>query len=346
MGAGGLIGTAGVDQRPSGLRLYGGLFAGSVAAFCLAQAMGRLSGPISDVVAIAGDATCGWSWLLVRGLFQPRRPRPAAWPLALVLILVAIGAALRLSEGAAAPLPRVLGNVAELVSSALLLLALIEPLKGLGPHLDEGERRFRLLFAASYAALLAVAVIWVDGAPATELADPWRRAIKPVCAVLALAGMGGAIWWRLAHPLPAAAAARRRVPTADATGLAQAIRRLMEQDGFYARQNLKVADVARRLGEPDYKVTQCVTGALGFRNFNQMANHLRIEEAKRRLSDPACDDLPILTIAYDCGFGSIGPFNRTFKAETGQTPRQFRQAALASRPAGPGREPARVSLGV
>lgn len=55
-----------------------------------------------------------------------------------------------------------------------------------------------------------------------------------------------------------------------------------------------------------------------------MANRFRIEEAKRRLADPALRRLPILTIAYDCGFGSIGPFNRAFKAETGLTPLEFR----------------------
>jgi AraC-like DNA-binding protein len=42
------------------------------------------------------------------------------------------------------------------------------------------------------------------------------------------------------------------------------------------------------------------------------------------LRDPQCAHLPVLTIALDCGFGSIGPFNRAFKARTGKTPTQFR----------------------
>ncbi|MBY8826595.1 helix-turn-helix domain-containing protein [Hephaestia sp. CMS5P-6] len=70
-------------------------------------------------------------------------------------------------------------------------------------------------------------------------------------------------------------------------------------------------------------MSRCITGALGFRNFNQMTNVYRLEEAKRKLADPALDHLPILTIALDCGFGSIGPFNRFFKAETGITPQTF-----------------------
>jgi AraC-like DNA-binding protein len=43
-----------------------------------------------------------------------------------------------------------------------------------------------------------------------------------------------------------------------------------------------------------------------------------------RLADPAQDHLPVLTIALDCGYGSIGPFNRAFKARFGVTPSQYR----------------------
>ncbi|HBL92121.1 MAG TPA: AraC family transcriptional regulator, partial [Hyphomonas sp.] len=36
---------------------------------------------------------------------------------------------------------------------------------------------------------------------------------------------------------------------------------------------------------------------------------------------------PILSIAMDCGFGSLGPFNRSFKAMTGLTPSAYRRQA-------------------
>ncbi len=35
--------------------------------------------------------------------------------------------------------------------------------------------------------------------------------------------------------------------------------------------------------------------------------------------------MPVLTIALDTGFGSIGPFNRAFKAHTGMTPTEYRR---------------------
>ena len=47
------------------------------------------------------------------------------------------------------------------------------------------------------------------------------------------------------------------------------------------------------------------------------------------LRDPAKRDLPILTLALEAGFQSIGPFNRAFKTATGLTPTEFRQQKLA-----------------
>jgi AraC-like DNA-binding protein len=326
MSADSLAATPHTGGRLPDIKLYGGLFAGAVGAFCLAQWMGHRLGLASDIIAIAGDATCGWSWLLVRALFQPATARRTMWPLALVLILVASGAFLRLAGESAATLPRMVENLSGLISSALLLLAMIEPLKGLASEVPGGERRFRLAFAAGYAALLAIAVVWVNGAPAGGVAAHGKMAIKSACAVLALLGMALAIWYRQGHPLMETSRNRRRVQAVETGDLADRLQRLMSEEAVYTRQSLKVADLARRLGEPDYKVTQCVTGPLGFRNFNQMANHFRIEEAKRQLADPAHDHLPILTIAFDCGFGSVGPFNRAFKATTGLTPQQFRRA--------------------
>jgi len=325
MSAEGLVATPRIGGRLDDTYLYGGLFAVAVGAFGLTQIIGHRLGLVSELVGIAGDATCGWSWLLVRALFQSPSPRRAAWPLALVMILVASGAVLRLSDGSTGPLPRMVENLAGLVSSTLLLLAAIEPLRGLNPQMRRGEWRFRVGFAAGYMALLAIAVIWVDGAPVSEATAPWRMATKSVCATIALLGMASAIWYRHRHPLSAPGSGPQRHKAKDASGLASSLRYLMVQEALYTQQSLKVADVAFRLGEPDYKITQCVTGPLGFRNFNQMANHFRVEEAKRQLADAAYAHLPILTIAYDCGFGSIGPFNRAFKAETGFTPQQFRR---------------------
>ena len=53
-------------------------------------------------------------------------------------------------------------------------------------------------------------------------------------------------------------------------------------------------------------------------------HHHRLQEAVARL---VSDDLPILTIALECGYGSIGPFNRAFKQRLGMTPSEYRGAS-------------------
>jgi AraC-like DNA-binding protein len=37
---------------------------------------------------------------------------------------------------------------------------------------------------------------------------------------------------------------------------------------------------------------------------------------------------PIFNLALDLGYGSLGPFNRAFRAKTGQTPTEYRQTHL------------------
>jgi AraC-like DNA-binding protein len=64
---------------------------------------------------------------------------------------------------------------------------------------------------------------------------------------------------------------------------------------------------------------------LGYRNFNAFLNNHRIEEAKAALADPAQAAVPVITIAMDAGFQSLGPFNRAFKAMTGVTPSEYRK---------------------
>jgi AraC-like DNA-binding protein len=41
--------------------------------------------------------------------------------------------------------------------------------------------------------------------------------------------------------------------------------------------------------------------------------------------------VPILTIALDAGFQSLGPFNRAFKSATGETPSKYRRRKLGRR---------------
>jgi AraC-like DNA-binding protein len=111
--------------------------------------------------------------------------------------------------------------------------------------------------------------------------------------------------------------------------LAAALADFMGRERGYAHEGLSLAGLAQQLAAPEYRLRRVINQHLGHRNFNAYVNGLRVAEAKRRLADPQQRSLPVLSIALDVGFGSIGPFNRAFKAETGLTPTEFRQQALA-----------------
>src|SRR5204863_6104559 len=82
--------------------------------------------------------------------------------------------------------------------------------------------------------------------------------------------------------------------------------------------------LAAELRTQEYLLRRAINKHLGYRNFNDFLHDYRLQEAARRLESASDRALPVLTIALDCGYGSIGPFNRAFKARFGVTPTQYR----------------------
>jgi AraC-like DNA-binding protein/uncharacterized membrane protein YhdT len=89
----------------------------------------------------------------------------------------------------------------------------------------------------------------------------------------------------------------------------------------YAQEGLTLALLATRLEASPAQLREAINQHLGYRNFNDFLHHYRIDEAAQRLLR---QDLPILSIALDVGYGSIGPFNRAFKQLKGTTPSEYR----------------------
>ncbi|KNZ31347.1 MAG: AraC family transcriptional regulator [Methylibium sp. NZG] len=111
--------------------------------------------------------------------------------------------------------------------------------------------------------------------------------------------------------------------------LAAALHRLMHQERAYRTEDLTVAALAARLAVPEYRLRRHINQRLGHRNFNAYVNAFRLDDARAALADPAQREMPVLTIALEAGFQSIGPFNRAFKAATGVTPTEFRREIAA-----------------
>lgn len=106
--------------------------------------------------------------------------------------------------------------------------------------------------------------------------------------------------------------------------LANRLLAFMDHQKPHRDETLTIAGLAAQLGEQEYRLRRMINGQLGHRNFAAFLNGYRLAEVKAALVDPSQRDVPILTIALDAGFGSLGPFNRAFREAEGRTPSEFR----------------------
>src|SRR5262249_26749505 len=113
--------------------------------------------------------------------------------------------------------------------------------------------------------------------------------------------------------------------------IARRVVEAMADRKLWKREGLGIAELARELGTQEYRLRRAINRPLGYRTFNDFLHDYRLNEAAARLADAEERHLPVLTIALDCGYGSIGPFNRAFKARYGVTPSQFRNQAASTR---------------
>jgi AraC-like DNA-binding protein len=138
---------------------------------------------------------------------------------------------------------------------------------------------------------------------------------------------------------PTAGAAGPTIPAPfdpDAAAL-ERLDALMRREAVWRETGLTIGALAERAGLPEYRLRRLINGRLGFRNFTAFLNEYRLAAAAARLGDPAEIRIPVLTIALDLGWGSIGPFNRAFRARFGVPPSEYRQQKLgASTPSAPG----------
>jgi len=118
--------------------------------------------------------------------------------------------------------------------------------------------------------------------------------------------------------------AKRSSPPKEVGGPADKLGSFIERGG-YRQTGLTIGTLARELGCAEHRLRRLINTELDFDNFSSFLNHYRIAEACRQLTDPAFDNTSILTLALDLGYGSIGPFNRAFRAETGLSPTEYRR---------------------
>jgi AraC-like DNA-binding protein len=276
-------------------------------------------------------------WLFARALFddrfQVRRRHAAPWAAVVALSLtncLVLVPAQTLD-------PRIFAVAVSLISLAFVALAVGQTIASWPTDLVEERRRLRVFVVvttAVYAGFNASLQIFLPAAGSPGIVVTANAAI--------LAGVVIAIAYSLirirgerifAAELPHIAATVANEPSAADRKLLDALMRLMADERIYRHEGITIGTLATKLAVPEYKLRRLINQQLGFRNFNVFLNNHRIEEAKAALADPSQAEVPVITIAMDAGFQSLGPFNRAFKATTGVTPTEYRRLNEARVPA-------------
>lgn len=98
---------------------------------------------------------------------------------------------------------------------------------------------------------------------------------------------------------------------------------LMEKEKLYQETELTLQQLAGKLEVPTYQVSQALNEGLK-KNFYDVVNGYRVEEAKRLLLDSKNKNYTILSVGFEAGFNSKTTFNTVFKKYTGLTPTEYR----------------------
>ncbi|THD65558.1 MAG: AraC family transcriptional regulator [Bradyrhizobium sp.] len=226
--------------------------------------------------------------------------------------------------------PQISGVVMSAVALSFVALAVGQTVASWSTDLVEDRRRFRVFVVvatAIYAGFNAVVQLLTSGHGAPGIVATANAAILAAVVIAIFYSLtrvrGETLFPAIALPRNAATASIESSGTD--RKLLDALMRLMADDRIYRHEGVTIGTLATKLAVPEYKLRRLINRELGYRNFNVFLNNHRIEEAKAALADPTQAGVPVITIAMDAGFQSLGPFNRAFKATTGVTPTEYRR---------------------
>jgi AraC-like DNA-binding protein len=270
-------------------------------------------------------------WLFCRALFDDAFS--LRWWHALIWLAVAAFSFVNCLWIAPAGHARLSIVAINIVALGFIGLAVGQTIASWSADLVEGRRRLRIFIvaaAALYGGINALLQILVPGGDAGAIAGTANAAVlAAIVAAISFAMMrvDGADLFSAAAVAPVVADQPATAPDSDGADqkLVDALMGLMADERIYRHDNVTIGTLATRLKIPEYRLRRLINQRLGYRNFNVFLNNHRIEEAKAALADPTQAEVPVITIAMDAGFQSLGPFNRAFKATTGVTPTEYRR---------------------
>jgi AraC-like DNA-binding protein len=294
--------------------------AASLAAFLLTSMPGaaRIFGAFIYPLTALCSTHPVWFWIGTRLMFSDR----ATLRTSDVVCLGAMGVAGVLYQSHVA-----LGIAFPLASLAFACLAPLTVYFGMAGDLDLRRRQLRQWFVPLVSLYLAAvvttqAIVMFQGRSTPTPLVLLNLVVIDLAAVAVLSTLVQlrvVNWIATVDTTPAVALSRLEQSVLDR------LNRRFVPERLYAREALTIAELASLLDTQEHVLRRVVNHGLGFRNFNDFLHTHRLKEAADRLGDAQGRRIPVLTIALEVGYGSIGPFNRAFKERFGVTPTQYRR---------------------
>ena len=341
-----LAGMLFVGGRPSRLAPWFAPLAVCLAGFLIGDtpvASLRVGGLLGGVAHLASGyaAVCLW-WFCLASFDRSFRPQGGVLAVGLAWIVLASA-----DRGLLGPALADKGLSWVLVALGLGMLLhlawrIVRDLRG---DLVEGRRTARLVAVLFLAAQLVAELV-----KEVAFGIDWRPQPVTIAQNLALLIFGV---WRAALLLRPAGDRAEAVLSSDAparpagparpaeahdpdAGLVARLAHLVEVERVHLHPAMTLERFVGLTGASERTVRRLIHQRFGHDHFRTFLNARRVEEARRRLSDPAHDGEKMIVGAADSGFASLASFNRVFREVEGRTPSECRR----SRGAPPGRDDA------
>ena len=314
------------------------------AAFCASSSMhiaskltGDYWGPYHHLIGTLGFATCSGYWLFARAFFRKANPinRHHLLFVGLLGACLILRHLLRFSEKMwlidtdwIPALTTILSEAVAILSSGMLILAFWEGYRVL-QSATATLRKIATIYLSSFI-ISTVSVMLIAAALPTDLfAGAGRDWLVVFAYILIFTSTHGLIRFRQQQLNP-----KEKSPdstTQEESILADQIHTLLVEEKRFLESNLRVADVARQLDVPEYRIRAIMLNHFKAKNFNHYVNQMRVEHAKTLLSAPDKRDWPVLVVGIESGFASAAPFTRAFKEFVDCTPGQYRKQQLVTK---------------
>jgi len=326
------------DVQRKQLGILVALFCFSIASYLMCPPMAReWQLGIIEVPFFIGCYTAAvFFFLMSQAIFDDQfRLRP--WNAALLLVMIALGFWHRYADSLN-PDTNVAFNSAtlslalhQILSLGITISALILARKGKDGDLVESRRKFRDVFVSVCGGYILIVLV-VEIVLRDQTAHQSLELIN-IAAIFLLSFIFAIMMTQLKSGIePVFTYKKYSVisPPADPEVEIQKrnLVQLIETRFIYRQEGLTIGQLAAELDTQEYLLRKLINGELGYRNFSEFLNFHRIAEIQMKLSNPELVKIPILTLAMDCGYSSLGPFNRAFKEQTGVTPKEYRAQKL------------------